>query len=55
MLVWSKKSQKQGSNLGVCTCRQRNIIVGSAKLRTGANTGVKRTYEGPSENVRKAN
>ena len=32
LVVWSKKSQNQSSNLSVCAYRQANIMVGSVKL-----------------------
>ena len=46
LVVWNKKSQKQSINLGDWTCIEMNILVGSAKLRTGANTRVKKTNKG---------
>lgn len=46
VVVWSKKGRRQSSNLSVCTLWMRNIVFGSAKLRTEANTGVKETHEG---------
>ena len=39
---------------GVCKCREGKIMVGSAKLRTGAETDMNKNVRGLSRNARKA-